>query len=391
MSEVRNERIGAIRRFLRGGPQTMPFVALDPSSFAAVLAGREGGSPTVEDEIRFHQAFPNDALVHVVPRYSEVVPELRWDRKPIRTDPDGSLFSEETLRAGRRTWRRVIADRPGTTPWLAEPAVKSVEDFDLLDFQADTIRRHAPQIARSYAKYPPMLLAEGMLPATVILTAFEAYWLIDYPDMPLFFMDWPDRYLAAIENIHAANLAMLEAMAGVGYELVCTGSAGLELLSPAIFERAIVPFQREFNDRARELGVFSSYHICGHSRHLVETGVIDRIKPTIFETCSTPPCGDNATLAGAVRGVSDEIVTKGNLALETLLRATPDQIRAETLRIMDATRDRRHIIGQADATIITGTPTENIEALVETGMGTDQYRRMKDSVREANGEDLHSV
>ena len=42
----RTARIEAMRVFLSGGDQPHSFVTLDPSSFAAIFAGRPGGSPT---------------------------------------------------------------------------------------------------------------------------------------------------------------------------------------------------------------------------------------------------------------------------------------------------------------------------------------------------------
>ena len=271
---------------------------------------------------------------------------------------------EETFPTPGGLKRRIISEPPGTTPWLLEPPVKNPEDFDLIDVIADTIRTGAAEIARASAHYPPMLARLGILPGATILSAFEVYWLVAYPDMPLFFMDHPARYLASVRKVHAANMALLDAFAAVRFEHFMTGSAGLELLSPRIFTEAIVPFQREFHDRARELGRFTSHHICGHSRQLIEMGIIDDIRPTIFETCSPPPCGDNEDLRWSVNRISADIITKGNLALELLRDGTPGQIEDAVARIIDATRGRPHIIGQADATILDGTPHENIRAFL---------------------------
>ena len=364
------KQLQEVRAFLSGGAQTRNFVVLDPSSFAALFAGKPGGTPTTEDELAFQKAFPNDTMLHVPINY-DILPELRWKRTKIKEDPNGDVYWEETLPTPKRTYRRVIADHPGTTPWLIEPAVRSEADFDLLDYRADVVRANADGLAESIAGYVPRLLVDGILPGMVILTAFEVYWLIDYPDMPIFYMDWPERYLASIQRIHAANIALLEACAAIGIEIFFTGSAGCELLSPRIFHECIVPVQREFNDHCASLGCYSSYHICGHSRQLIEQKIIDALKPTIFETCSALPCGNNESLRDAVRGISYEIITKGNLSLELMRNGTPDQIAEAVRAINDATAGRRHIIGQADATILAGTPHENIRTFVETAWSLD--------------------
>ncbi|MHB9037322.1 MAG: uroporphyrinogen decarboxylase family protein [Armatimonadota bacterium] len=352
------------RQFLAGGPQTRPFAALDPSSYASVFAGKEGGHPSLDDLIAFHKAFPNDATVMIPYDAGSVISEIKWDRKRLREDFDGTVYWEETLLTNSGLKRRVVADRFGTIPWLVEPPIRSADDFELIDFIAERVKEHAGDIAASIAECPAKAREAGMLPAVVIYTAFEVYYLIDYPDMPLFYTDLPETYLTTIERVHVANVALLEAMSAVGVDIYCTGSAGLELLSPRIFQEAIVPFQREFNEAARNMGRFSSYHICGHSKQLIDMKIIDDINPTIFETCSGPPCGNNDDLAASVRGVAEDIITKGNINLELLLEGTPAQIKSAVVEIAEATRSRRHIIGQADATILAGTPTENLHAFL---------------------------
>lgn len=209
----------------------------------------------------------------------------------------------------------------------------------------------------------------GFLPGTIIYTAFEVQYLIDYPDMPIFFIDWKDRYLESIEKMHEANMALLEAMSDIGVELYGTGSAGVELLSPGIFRDGIVPYQREFNDLAHRLGRYVNYHICGYSRQLIEMKLIDAIRPTIFETCSAPPCGNNDDLSTAVRNIDEGIITKGNFELELLRNGTVEEIFEAVKKIKEATSGRRHIVGQGDATILAGTPDENIRAFLDAAMG----------------------
>lgn len=369
----RTERYQQFLGFLKGQPQKQPYVTLDPSSFAAVWAGKPGGSPTPDDELAFHRAIPNDSMLRMTPPYAAAIPALQWQRTKLREDADGTIHWQETLPTPNGTMRRIYVHEPGTTPWLAEPAVKSPQDLHLVDYFAEQIHAHADDVARHCAPLAPQACEVGVIPGVVILAAFEVYWLVDYPDMPMMFMDHQQRYMATLHRVHQANLAMADALAKVGFEMLYSGSAGLELLSPGIFHQAIVPFQREFNDRARSLDMGTVYHICGHSRRLIEDGIIDDIFPTVFETCSTPPCGDNTSLADAVQSVDDRIITKGNYPLEGLYKDTPDQIHARVETMLAETAGRRHIIAQADATIITGTPTDNLRAFTLAAAGRDAW------------------
>lgn len=351
--------------FLNGGGASRTFFCLDPSSFASIYAGKQGGSPSLEDLLAFHLDFPSDAAIGIPLDFEKDIPELRWQCKHTRKDADGTVCREEFISTPEGVFIRILADRYGTTSWLVEPAVKTESDFRLIDFYADRIAENAGVIAQSISAVPAMLKSKGIQPGATILTAFEVFYLVDYPDMPVFFMDWRETYLKSIEKVHKANLLLLKALAGTGVEIFGTGSAGMELLSPLIFEEAIVPFQREFNDRARKLGCHVIYHICGHSRQLIERKIIDRIKPTVFETCSGPPCGNNEYLRKAVFGISEDIITKGNLALELLLKGTPEQVANEVESIKKDVSGRRHIVGQADGTILAGTPSENIRAFMD--------------------------
>jgi hypothetical protein len=69
--------------------------------------------------------------------------------------------------------------------------------------------------------------------------------------------------------------------------------------------------------------------------------------------------------------LAPDIISKGNLALELLRDGTPEQIEAAVNGIIEQSRGRRHIIGQADATILSGTPVENIRAFLSAAMNAD--------------------
>ncbi len=353
----------SFRRFLAGGSKERNFAILDPSSYAAEFSGKEGGYPTIEDNMAFLKAFPSDAALSAFILPEQILRDLKWKRNFLKDTGEERLF-EETLTIPGGTKRRVIAEKKGTTPWLIETAISSAADFDLVDYYADCIKANAAEYARGItAQFPAREGREWMF-GTVLLTAFECYYLVHYPDMPLLFYDFRKRYLKSIRNVHAANMAVVEHLVTMGCELFQMGSAGLELLSPKIFDEAIIPFARETADFVRSLGAFSSYHICGHSRQLLETGRINSIRPTWFETFSSPPCGDNYTLKESLGYLDPGIISKGNLALELLKNGTPEQIEAAVHDIIEQSKGKRHIIGQADATILSGTPVENIRAFL---------------------------
>lgn len=364
----RNERSASFRRFLQGGPQERNYIIIDPSSYAAEFAGKPGGRPTVEDNLRFHSFFPNDSPIYCPCQAEKIIPDLQWKRALISENEDEKRY-EETLKIPSGIKKRVVAERRGTTPWLVEPAVKTEADFDLIDYYADCIQAHAVEIAAGSSAALADIKQKGFIAGAAVLTAFEVYYLIDYPDMPLMYYDFPERYRASIARVQAANLRMIEALATAGVEVFAMGSAGLELLSPKIFDEAIIPFAREATDFGRARGIFSFYHICGHSRQLLESGRINAIKPTWFETFSTHPCGNNNSLAESLPYLDPEIISKGNLPLELLRNGSPEAVQRSVREIIGQSRVRRHIIGQADATVLSSTPRENLCAYLAAAQG----------------------
>ncbi len=369
MENSRHIRTKSFREFLEGGKKQREYVILDPSTYAAEFAGKPGGYPTYEDNLSFHKAFENDSPISAFVFPEDIVPELKWERSFSKQKGEENYYKETLKLPSGRTSCRVVAERPGTQPWIVQAPVKEENDFELIEYYAEQTKENAALFAEKFKTFFNQLKSEGFMAGMVLLTPFEVYYLIDYPDMPLFYYDHKDTYLNCVEKVTEANIAVASELVKIGCEVFYMGSAGLELLSPRIFDEAIIPSVRRITDHIRDINAFSSYHICGHSYQLLESGRINSMKPTWFETFSTAPCGNNPSLSESLKLLDDSIISKGNLALELLRNGSPSEIREETIKIMDASKERSHIIGQADATILSATPQENIRAFLETAGG----------------------
>lgn len=364
----RLERTSSFRNFLRTRQKERDYVILDPSTYAAEFSGKKSGYPTFEDNMAFHKAFENDSPISAFVFPDEVIPELKWNREVVH-ETAGEVHYRETINVpGSGIKERLIAEAPGTQPWIIKAPVREESDFDLIDYYAECVRKNTHLFTVRFRELFQTFQDQGFMAGIVLLTAFEVYYLIDYPDMPLFYYDYPERYLNATQNVYKANIALAEELMKAGCEIFYMGSAGMELLSPRIFDEAIIPYTRQTTDFIRDNGGFSSYHICGHSYQLLQSGRINQIRPTWFETFSSPPCGNNPSLSESLRYLDDTIISKGNLALELLRNGTTDEVKNEALNIRKETRGRNHIIGQADATILNGTPEQNIRALLKAAI-----------------------
>jgi len=365
VTNLKQRRLESFRNFVKGTGPAANYIMLEPSTYAAEFCGKPGGHPTFADNLAFHKAFVNDSPLTEFVFPDAILPQLCWKRTLLEKKEEISFFEETLQVPGSGPKTRVIAENPGTQPWIVKAPVQNESDFDLIDYYAECVKNNTQHYAAKFGTLFDFCKREGFMASAVLLIPFEAYYLVDYPDMPLFFYDFTDRYLRSIKNVHQANMAVAKTLIDAGCEMFYMGSAGLELLSPRIFDEAIIPFVRETTDYIHSRGAFANYHICGHSYQLLKSGRINTIRPTWFETFSSPPCGNNACLRESLNYLSEDIISKGNLSLEILRNGTPQDIKTATHEIIKGSRGRRHIIGQADATILSGTPQANIRAFLD--------------------------
>lgn len=159
----------------------------------------------------------------------------------------------------------------------------------------------------------------------------------------------------------------------VGKALVAAGVDGIyigdawssaSIISPRQFERFCQPRYARAVDAFHELGAQVYLHICGNAAPLLEmiadTGV-DALEPL-------DPLG-GVRVDDAARRIGDRVSLKGGVNTLTLLNGTPDDVRRETLEVLDSARGncRGFLLGSGDD-IPRDTPFENIDAMVETGL-----------------------
>ncbi len=132
------------------------------------------------------------------------------------------------------------------------------------------------------------------------------------------------KALALLDLLTTASVtwAVAQAQHGVDAVLISSAFAGGPLLSPRMYKRFVLPFERRVTDAVKATGVPVYTHTCGsigdRLRLMVETGTegIDTLDP--------PPLGN--TELGAAKAELDQCVfIKGNMNAVELLQATTAQ------------------------------------------------------------------
>lgn len=352
--------------FLDGKYEQNEFVIIDPSSYVSEFFSKETYQETFEDIVNFHNNFKTDSWISCFSSFEEIIPELRWDRKLLKDNGAEKFYKEELILGKRGKAKRIIGARHGLTDQQMEGPIKSEEDFDLIDYYTRMISLNFGRIESILKPRIEKINQIGRLPAVTLLIPFESYYLVEYKNMSLFYHDFRKRYHESMDGILDGYLKLIDFLSSLGIKIFAMGSAGLELLSPRIFEEAIIPYVSQITDRIRRNKAYSLYHICGYAKDIIESGIMDRLKPDIYEGCSTPPCGNITDLKKTLSFLSKAVISKGNIPLQTLKDGTPDEIEEYVKNLNVATKERRHIFGQADATILPGTPKKNIEVFVDS-------------------------
>ena len=134
------------------------------------------------------------------------------------------------------------------------------------------------------------------------------------------------KALAVLDRLTTASVAWAVAQArhGVDAVLMSSAFAGGPLISPRMYKRFVLPFERKVAEAVRAAGVPVYTHTCGsigdRLELMVETGTqgVDTLDP--------PPLG-NVELVDAKRQIGERVFIKGNMnAVEMLTYTTADQV-----------------------------------------------------------------
>jgi uroporphyrinogen decarboxylase len=150
--------------------------------------------------------------------------------------------------------------------------------------------------------------------------------LVGYENALLSLLSDPDKADALLDRLSLASITwgVAQAEHGVDAVLISSAFAGGPFLSPRMYRRFVLPYERRVTDAIKAAGVAVYTHTCGSIGDrlplMVETGTqgIDTLDP--------PPLG-NTELADAKSLIGNEVFIKGNMnAVELLGFATPEQV-----------------------------------------------------------------
>ncbi|MEN8193860.1 MAG: uroporphyrinogen decarboxylase family protein [Bacteroidota bacterium] len=164
-----------------------------------------------------------------------------------------------------------------------------------------------------------------------------------------------------LEYTTEASSQFIKLMAETGADMVSNGDspAGPELISPEMYEKFALSYEKKMADTAHEFGLPYGLHICGDTEPILslmlKTGA-DMIEldyktdiNKIYELYS-----DKVTLFG-------NIDPSGVLAL-----GSQELVREKTVELLEIYSGSNHFVLNSGCALPSSTPSENIKAMIET-------------------------
>ncbi len=267
------------------------------------------------------------------------------------------------------------SEAPGTY-WYActKKPIKMEKDLDIVVKYEPPMPANFPlHVKAIVAKTKEYTGDDGIVSVWVPGAAFNhASLLIELNDIySLFLTNFP-FYEKLLRYCIERTSPFLKALAEAGADLFCMGgNVPGAFLGVKHYETYVLPFEKKYIDNVRDLNILTLYHNCGNAMALANS--YKKLETHVVEPFSPPPLGDG-DLAEAKRISDGSYTIVGNVdQINVLKQGTIDDVKRVTRETIETGKPGGRFILQTADYLEYGTPFENIEAFVETGLEYSAY------------------
>ena len=178
--------------------------------------------------------------------------------------------------------------------------------------------------------------------------------------MDLLDTEHEDLVFELLEYCTDVSCQYIRLMAQTGCHMLSNGDspAGPDMISPLMYKRFALPFERRNVEEAHRCGFPYGLHICGDT-----TMILDAMMETGTDALELDYKTDTETAHDALK---DRVTFIGNIDPSGVIgRGTAAQVCAETEKLLTVFSDTPRFILNAGCAIPQGTPSENIRAMIE--------------------------
>jgi hypothetical protein len=227
------------------------------------------------------------------------------------------------------------------TSWVTEHLIKQPEDIDLIGEFCPEPLCDVDAINRTATAFGDRGLVRGHI------CGFDVYgqpgcWqdaacLVGIENLILATYDDPDWVHALLRILQHRKLTFAKSLKGAHYDVLELGGgdASSTVISPAIFDAFVAPYDQPIIEAAQTAGQRIVYHTCGGMMPLLER--IADMGPNAMETFTPRDMGGDVDLAAAKQRIGDRVCMIGGFdQYHFFTGCTPEQTRAEVRRCFAA-------------------------------------------------------
>ena len=234
----------------------------------------------------------------------------------------------------------VLQSNPYTS-WVTEHLIKEKKDIDLLEEFMTAPTCDVAAVNQEADAFGEQGLIRGHVCCFDVFGQpgcwQDASCLVGIQRLIMETYDDPEWVHALLKILQRRKLAYVQSMKGARFDLIefGGGDASSTVISPALFDAFVAPYDAPLIAVAKEAGQRIVYHTCGGMMPLLEH--IAAMQPAAMETFTPVDMGGDTDLAEAKRRIGEKVCMIGGLdQFHFFTGCSPEQTRAEVRRCFDA-------------------------------------------------------
>jgi uroporphyrinogen decarboxylase len=312
-------------------PDRLPVTThhLMPSFLARTMGGAT--------EREFFDRFDLDAILWTTPLRPAQSSSWHIEQDSV-ADPDYTTTRYRIVTAGGAL--TTVLQDDGQTTWVAERLVKERRDIEVVAALDLAPSCDVAEVGRQADAFGDRGIVRGAVPGfpiygqpgcwqdAAVLVGIEPLILATFSDP-----QWVSDLLAILQQ---PKLAFLRSARGSRFDLVELGGgdASSTVISPAIFDRFVAPFDAPLVAAAHDAGLRIVYHTCGGMMPFLER--IADLGPDAMETFTPRTMGGDTDLAEAKRRIGRRACMIGGFdQFHDFVGCQPDETRRAVRRCFE--------------------------------------------------------
>ena len=286
-------------------------------------------------------------------------------RKSVITTPEGELsqvFVRTALNKG--TFVYCCTKKP----------IACERDLDIaLKYEPKMSAEYGEMVKLKIRRIKDYLGDDGVLGTWVSGGPFNnASMIIDHTELYMLFISDPLYFDKLMQFTTGRTLDYTNAFIEGGADvLLVGGNVPGGFLGAEVYEQYVLPYEKRYIDFIQDKGCPAVYHNCGQIMSLV--GSYKKLGAKVIEPFSPVPLGD-ADLESAVNIVDGDYVIIGGVdQVNVLQKGTVDQVREQTIEVINAGKKNGPFIIQSADFLEFNTPLKNVEEFVKTAFENATY------------------